>query len=290
MLPSSSTGTSNERLRSSLLPLVQLLAQAKARGQDSSQTETNNRQKSAPETNNSTPSTSPQTKKPNPCIGPLVQLLVKAKCQGALHTDAASPESAPDEADDSIPSTPESSTMTLVETEPLAASGAAKSQAVSEAAAKAASQAALQAALEEAIPAALKAALQASLEAALPPLLARLEPKIDDLRIFMRKNYNLALGDGRAVPFEAVPFPDGTMPSTNSNTPTALTNVDVIETLTTSELTEYCNRYYPGRIYEGSDERTRKIKDLRVAIGCGANVVSRRQTLQTVDAHASLFL
>ncbi|KAF8143862.1 hypothetical protein K438DRAFT_1783336 [Mycena galopus ATCC 62051] len=164
------------------------------------------------------------------------------------------------------------------------ASAKAEASAEAEAAAKAASHAALHAALSESIPAALKAALQNALDAALPPLLAQLEPKIDDLRIFARKNYNLALGDGRSVPFEAVPFPDGTMPGAESNTPTPLGNVDVIDALAPAELEEYWRRYYPGRVGEKSDlppgagagggrdadeQRARRIREVKVAIGCG---------------------
>ncbi|KAJ7814000.1 hypothetical protein B0H14DRAFT_1426442 [Mycena olivaceomarginata] len=74
---------------------------------------------------------------------------------------------------------------------------------------------ALQAALEASLPAALQVALQAALQAALPPLLTKLEDKIDDWRRFERKSYNRALGDGSAIPFEPVPFPDGTLPSAN---------------------------------------------------------------------------
>ncbi|KAF8176198.1 hypothetical protein K438DRAFT_1979326 [Mycena galopus ATCC 62051] len=164
------------------------------------------------------------------------------------------------------------------------ASAKAEASAEAEAAAKAAAHAALHAALSESIPAALKAALQNALDAALPPLLAQLEPKIDDLRIFARKNYNLALGDGRSVPFEAVPFPDGTMPGAESNTPTPLGNVDVIDALAPAELEEYWRRYYPGRVGEKSDlppggaagggrdadeQRARRIREVKVAIGCG---------------------
>ncbi|KAF8176177.1 hypothetical protein K438DRAFT_1770707 [Mycena galopus ATCC 62051] len=118
------------------------------------------------------------------------------------------------------------------------AEASAKAEASAEAEAKTASHVALHAALES-IPAALKAALQNALDAAL----AQLEPKIDNLRIFARKNYNLGLGDGQSgVPFEAVPFPDGRMPGAESNTPTLLGNVDVIDALAPAELEEYWRR------------------------------------------------
>ncbi|KAJ7811382.1 hypothetical protein B0H14DRAFT_2860046 [Mycena olivaceomarginata] len=46
--------------------------------------------------------------------------------------------------------------------------------------------------------------------------------KIDQLIISTAKNHNRTLGDGRPVAFVPVPFPDGTMPSGNNDTPTAL--------------------------------------------------------------------
>ncbi|KAK7006198.1 hypothetical protein R3P38DRAFT_3037265 [Favolaschia claudopus] len=124
----------------------------------------------------------------------------------------------------------------------------------------------LKAVIKEAFEEALPVALQASLT----PLIKQLEAKIDDLRISTKKKYNCALAEGRTVPFDAVPFPDGTLPSAQTNTPTALANTDIIESLSADELREYCTRYYPGRVYEmGADERTQRIKDIRAAIGCG---------------------
>ncbi|KAF7339256.1 hypothetical protein MVEN_02003600 [Mycena venus] len=51
-----------------------------------------------------------------------------------------------------------------------------------------------------------------------------IDTKIDQLTIFASQNHNRTLGDGRPVPFKPVPFPDGSLPSENDNTPTALKN------------------------------------------------------------------
>ncbi|KAJ7340781.1 hypothetical protein DFH08DRAFT_811965 [Mycena albidolilacea] len=106
------------------------------------------------------------------------------------------------------------------------------------------------------------------MSAALPLLLTKLEGKIDDWRRFERKNYNRALGDGDAVPFAPVPFPDSSLPDANPSTPTLLTSLAAIDALEIAELGEYCSRYYPARVYtvsgagaglgaDGADERER---------------------------------
>jgi hypothetical protein len=67
-----------------------------------------------------------------------------------------------------------------------------------------------------------------------------------------------------------------------SQTPTPLTSLSAIDALEPAELTEYCSRYYPDRLYtgvsgglgaDGEDERGRereraqRIRDVRVAVG-----------------------
>ncbi|KAJ7497964.1 hypothetical protein B0H11DRAFT_1998036 [Mycena galericulata] len=130
-------------------------------------------------------------------------------------------------------------------------------------------QAVLGPALQAALPAALLAALPAALQAALLPI----ETKIDQLCIFTAKNYNRTLVDGKAIPFAPVPFPDGTLPSANINTPTALTTVDAIDGLPYPELREYCTKYYPGRVYGQGQQLQERRRLLREAIGCSASLV-----------------
>ncbi|KAJ7844720.1 hypothetical protein B0H14DRAFT_3868229 [Mycena olivaceomarginata] len=101
--------------------------------------------------------------------------------------------------------------------------------------------------LEASLPVAFQVALQPALQAAL----AKLEGKIDDWRRFEWKNYNRALGDGSAVAFEPVPFPDGTLPSDTaknpgqtrlihpSQTPTPLTSLAAIDGPGRAELEAY---------------------------------------------------
>ncbi|KAJ7823283.1 hypothetical protein B0H13DRAFT_1919732 [Mycena leptocephala] len=86
--------------------------------------------------------------------------------------------------------------------------------------------------------------------------------KIDQLMNFASQNHNRTLGDGRPVPFKPVPFPDGSMLSENDDviaylitcgkytltplqTPTALTNLAVLDNLSYEELRAYCEGYYP---------------------------------------------
>ncbi|KAJ7811598.1 hypothetical protein B0H14DRAFT_2859448 [Mycena olivaceomarginata] len=93
--------------------------------------------------------------------------------------------------------------------------------------------------------------------------------KIDQLIISTAKNHNRTLGDGRPVAFVPVPFPDGTMPSGNNDTPTALTDAAVIDNLSANELRAYCHAYYPNRGYDnGQQQPDRRV--VREAIGCSA--------------------
>ncbi|KAJ7190510.1 hypothetical protein GGX14DRAFT_604146 [Mycena pura] len=79
--------------------------------------------------------------------------------------------------------------------------------------------------------------------------------KIDQLITTTAKNHNRTLVDGRPVAFVPVPFPDGTMPSGNVNTPTALTNAAIIDNLSANELRAYCHAYYPTRGYDTGQQQ-----------------------------------
>ncbi|KAF8200441.1 hypothetical protein K438DRAFT_1933039 [Mycena galopus ATCC 62051] len=94
--------------------------------------------------------------------------------------------------------------------------------------------------------------------------------KIDQLTIFACRNHNRTLGDGRPVAFKPVPFPDGSLPSENDNTSTALTNLTVLINLSYEELKAYCEAYYPGRAYGNGQRLPERRKSIREAIGCTA--------------------
>ncbi|KAJ7712947.1 hypothetical protein B0H16DRAFT_1479028 [Mycena metata] len=94
--------------------------------------------------------------------------------------------------------------------------------------------------------------------------------KIDQLTIFASQNHNRTLGDGRPVAFKPVAFPDGSLPSENDNTPTALTNLAVLDNLSYEELRAYCEAYYPGRAYGNGQRLLERKKSIREAIGCTA--------------------
>ncbi|KAJ7200013.1 hypothetical protein GGX14DRAFT_401019 [Mycena pura] len=72
--------------------------------------------------------------------------------------------------------------------------------------------------------------------------------KIDQLITTTAKNHSRTLVDGRPVAFVPVPFPDGTMPSGNVNTPTALTNATVIDNLSVNELRAYISQTRPFKV------------------------------------------
>ncbi|KAJ7633752.1 hypothetical protein B0H17DRAFT_1187553 [Mycena rosella] len=55
-----------------------------------------------------------------------------------------------------------------------------------------------------------------------------------------------------------------------SQTPTALTNLAVLDNLSYEELRAYCEAYYPGRAYGNGQRLPERKKSIREAIGCTA--------------------
>lgn len=53
-------------------------------------------------------------------------------------------------------------------------------------------------------------------------------------------------------------------------TPTALTDVTVLDNLTYDELRAYCDAYYPGRGYGNGQRLQERRRAIREAIGCTA--------------------
>ncbi|KAF8208246.1 hypothetical protein K438DRAFT_1930632 [Mycena galopus ATCC 62051] len=96
-----------------------------------------------------------------------------------------------------------------------------------------------------------------------------LEAKINALSRLAARSYNAACADGALNPFVVVPFPDGTLPSNNPNTPTVITSIHVIESLSAAELDQYYSCYAITGDGEGARPDLVGQQDaVRVAVGC----------------------
>ncbi|KAJ7187708.1 hypothetical protein GGX14DRAFT_485316 [Mycena pura] len=95
-----------------------------------------------------------------------------------------------------------------------------------------------------------------------------LDAKVNQLARVTAQNFNANRADGSLVPFAVVAFPDGTIPSANPNTPTVLTSIEAIKSLSAVELGHYCNRYDVGEGGSTPDDLAERQDAVRVAIGC----------------------